>query len=154
MEKKKSVGVTIFGIIMLIHSLWFLGGMLCEVFYYSIPVGMRFYGEVMEFYRLTFYILWFMFPVTIPIFLIYLIASINILRFRNWARVLALHISGLIGIISGFLYFSMCSKTSSDHVVVLLFFFFLYFFPCVLFFYYFTRPKVKEQFKKEEIPNA
>ncbi len=138
MEKKRSVGVTVFGCIGLC-------GAILDVFW-----------SLFNIQNLNLFLLF--------IGLIFIFLSYNLLRLKNWSRTLLLRVN----IITAF---------AMTIVVVLILFilpikdiigefkrrgYFLYtsilfsitFIYTCSFIYFFTRPKVKEQFKKEEIPSA
>ena len=92
--------------------------------------------------------------------LIYLISSINILKLKNWARVIAVYLSGLIGVRvffiwslvfirlykEGFATLFIGGDTSAAWGLGIVTWVTLIFLPAFLFLIFFTRPKVKRQF--------
>jgi len=143
MEKKRSVGVTRMGIIMLLYALLLLLGVTIMIQ----PIRPWSAGILAG---------------AILLGIIYLVSSIGILATRNWGRVLAVYLSAflllpiviitiwiLVSIISGYverggggpgsevIAFPMLALTISLPFIL----------PPLMFFYFFTRPKVKEQFK-------
>ena len=103
--------------------------------------------------------------------LIYLISSFNILRLREWARILAVRFSGFVVIISILCLYDII-KTPANYfndesltfispqlqaiipedpflkAIFIPIFIFAPVLICTLFWFFFTRPKVKEQFKR------
>ena len=135
MEKKRSAGVMIISIIMLMYSLWFVGDMLIET------PGILFSPS--DLYNSQGG--WFMSPF---VGLIYFISSLGIVKLKEWARKLAVYFSALISfliVILIILVFNAAFQGECLPGVELLLI--PMFSPSVIFLIYLTRPKVKEQFK-------
>jgi len=164
MEKKRSVGVTVIGIIMLIYSLLWLGGN----FILCLPYKMVVTGPLILRILIVWAALFFEAVIKIMRFkqsgflvgLIYLIASINILKLKKWARLLVVYFSGLMGLFYIFIVLSVFMagyregtlfNFSGDTAFVWgcgnLFWATPTFIPIFLFIIFLTRPKVREQFR-------
>ena len=143
MEKKRSVGIMICGVIMLFYSLYLLRNSTMAFFNFkNLPL----------FYRVRMV----MRPVcliTLLPGLIYLIASVGILRMKNWSRLLIIYFSILllllifyvaISIIPGIIRRDFEGPAAIGLLPLVLIIPLL---PSLLFLIFFTRPKVKEQFK-------
>jgi len=160
MENKRSVGITIVAVIMLIYSfLW-----LSANFILSLPFERG--AHTPSIFRTLYLIATIFFAILIAIMrfkqigfllgLIYLIASINILKLKKWARLLAVYCSSLMGLfyifilivsfISGFTE-GFSGDTGFAWGMGFLVMMTPVFIPIFLFIIYFTRPKVKEQFR-------
>lgn len=115
---RKPLGITILGSLIICFGLSNL---------FLIFIGIGFYLNILGF-----------------IFNVFILASgIGVLLLKNWARIGVIIISGLIGLFSALallLFFG-------DNVFIS-FMFALLAVVCAAIFYYFTRPKVKECFKK------
>ena len=137
MEKKRSVGVTVFGIVMMLYSfeglrfslrMWF--GLLRHSYNYKLFIPKE-------------YILMTM------IILIYFIATLGVLRLKKWGRVLAVYSS----IFSCIFYVTMELRNLFTNFDTIYYpsklFFYLSSFYLILpliFLIFFTRPKVKRAF--------
>lgn len=119
MDKKRSAGITVVGIIMLVYSIWLLGSGLLTASLDRLFLG-----------------------------LLYLIPSFGILRFKQGARKFSVYLSGFISvcliIIALTLFFRNFDKTLSllfikNTIMPLL--------PSLFFFIYFTHPTVKGHFR-------
>ena len=131
MNKRRSIGITSVGILMLMYSLWFLGGI---IFDYS-----EFLPESMLFFTPSDFMNsqggWFLPPL---IGIIFFIFSIGILKLKDWARKFTVYFSALIFFLSSILLFS----GGGIGMLVI-----IPFLPSVIFLIFFTRTKIKEQFK-------
>ena len=128
MEKKRSVGVTIFSVIMII------AGIVLIFATYSVPL-------IIESFM----------PTAMLSLCIIIIVGIYILKRKNWARILVLWVTSLWVIVGLLTTYSSIFKTAmpgSKLVVnIVADFLIWHFLPFVTTFYFFTRPKVREQFK-------
>jgi len=117
MEKKRSVGVMVFGILALLFSFAYLTeiSILSKVLDTKIVVLMGF-G--------------------------FLISGIFLLKLKNWARILFLFTAGAQSLV--YIWWNFTVKRDFLEHLVLLFVAILLF---LIFYYFFTRPKIKEQFK-------
>lgn len=92
MEKKRSVGVKVVGIIMFIYAFWLLSGGILK----TVP---SFYISYIRFAPILIKKI-FLFTglplVALLAGLIYLVSSIGILRFKNWGRLLAIYFTTLL----------------------------------------------------------
>lgn len=145
-KKKRSVGVTIVGIIAIIYGI--------NHCIFSLPLVPMFSSSIRQghFYQFPLIVLYLM-----P--LIYIVVGINILRLKNWARILGIYAALLTIILSlwqsmgtagGFLRFfvNLGKESHSDIFPNSELFFTSYFtIPALLFLLFLIRPKVKEQFK-------
>lgn len=151
MEKKRSVGVTVIGIVMLLYSLLVL-----ILFALRSPFYLR--SCISNFFRPAIILL----LVRKLMLLLYFIAGIGILRVKSWGRYLALFVSILLLLfaIGDFLPATIsiiknpegaCDVGWCGIVGILLLFVIsaisLFFVP-VLCLFYLTRPKVKERFRE------
>lgn len=134
MEKKRSVGVKEVGVIVLLYSLWLL------VSGWRLPSLDR-----------------------LLLGLLYLIASINILRLKKWARKFILYLSGFIvasvimivltlfyrniSLISGPT--ELVRTTTREFTRMMMWNVIIPLLPSIFFFIFFTRPKVKALFSPE-----
>lgn len=177
--KKRAKSIIVVGVIMLIYSLWlcigslFLSGMwprfllfsrIHSFYQYLHPIlrlSLTFRQPIFCYHRgsLTWH-----YYLSLPLLfggglvgLIYLISSINILRFKNWGRVLGVYFSALI-LLSLTVKF-ICGIIIEPEILapgnflygfpfVLFAIIIPFILPSLLFLFFFTRPKVKEQFKK------
>ena len=105
--------------------------------------------------------LFLLFPLELLLISPFLLIGIGLLRFKNIARQILLVISFIIFIISFGSIIIFFIHFFSGHPFFVygkdkMWFigFLLFFIGSIFTIYYFTRPKIKEQFKKEEIPNA
>lgn len=151
--QKWSIGIKVFGIIMLFYSLWLSSNFYFTrhpVEFYKIPLILRLlcaHSLLMNKYSFL----------TLLIILIYLISSINILKLKNWARVLSVISSGiLVSVMSLFILILFMSKSgflgpeykeNFAWVLMPIYDSIKHFFPAFLFLFFFIHPKVKERFK-------
>jgi len=147
-EKKRSVGVTIVGITMLIYSLWLLYGFFSMVVLY---ISFKYHIEKLSkvipaaVFRLlygnsyTFGIFYNLDYVALLGGLIYLISGIGLLRLRNWSRIVAVYFSAIL--IATLIFITAILRlTLMKTLIVAL--------PLpLLFLILLTRPQVKEQFR-------
>lgn len=120
MKKKRSVGVTIFGIFAIMFSFAYL----TEIQRLSKVIDLK---------------------IVVIMGISFLVFGIFILKLKNWARILFLFVIGgqsLIYVSWGFAHGA--NKGFLEYFVMLIVAVFLF----LVSLYYFTRPKVKEQFKR------
>jgi len=124
MEKKRSVGVTTLGIVLLVVSIALLA--------YITVISMR-----IGFWTIRGFIVTYCFPIAL------LASAVGILRLKNWARVL------LIVTLMCWLFFGCFGVylAAPQGIGGWLYFFAGNFLPLLVFGYFFTRPAVKAQFK-------
>lgn len=132
MEKKRSVGITIIA--------WFsiIG------FILSLPIALNF-NLLIGLYR-NIYFAYFMILYTIIFNSLYVIAAVNLLKLKDWARRLMIlwHIIGFpIRIINEF----FMKKQLNNNSAMTVFFVSVTSVLVLIIIYYLTRPKVKEQFR-------
>ncbi len=134
MERKRSIGVTIFGWILIFFP----------VTLYIIPlVHILIKGNPLEIF---FYYVWMVFAGSPLYFLTnlgYIIFGIGVLQLKKWAGIYVIYF-----ILFGFLYIMIYPRlhpysTYSYHVLAKAYFIIIH----SLFIWFFTRPKVNEQFK-------
>lgn len=143
-EKKMSAGVIVISIILLIYSLWLVGFFVN----FLVLVGYRLFGSINPPYLyfpelVRGEIVLFLKSVT---GLIYLIASINILRLKNWARIITVRLSRLV-IFVAVIFVGVNLFSIGQYAILLLIHLLPIIMISLLFMIFFTRPKVKEQFE-------
>ena len=132
MEKKRPIGVTVFGII----------GMVFYAFIFLLAAFGSFLGNA-SLSDSVFAFISLLFGISL------VISGIFIIMLRRWARILFIFQMCLIGTLAGlWLIIAIITKQIDNSLIFFLTFviFFLFLLPiCCI--YYLTRPKVKEQFK-------
>jgi len=125
MEKKRSIGVTIFGYLTLICAVWWISNII------RIIVTQ---GEVESYESMPFYLIGAIINIAL---------SVGILKLKNWARLIFLWLFGIgsIGMFLGGLWMG------GDNLLLVILSSSIFLLPGALFIYFFTRPKVREQFK-------
>jgi len=158
MEKKRSIGVTVFGWVLITYFLY--NAIFTLLWSFFIPETPRSIEPVATFMRLklahpsmVLMKLWFVGNlITGPfLFISSIIAGIGVLKLKTWSRKFVVFIYSL-GIISKLV--QICIVLSKDSDVNYFFYkeieFFSFWLNWVFYIaiiYFFTRPKVKEQFK-------
>lgn len=151
MKKKRSVGVTVFGVVGIAIGLWIIIGF---AMLSSFATGIYTTSSCVDLLVQFFYAI---------LALGFTVCGASILTLRHWARILFLSFMGvysLLGLVP--LYFVTVINAAYGggiiHIGPLMFFLGVYLvvfgLPTVLSFIFFTRPKVKEQFKKEARENG
>jgi len=154
--RKRSVGVTIIGMFIILAGALILFYSVFMYFIINIPSAPRF-TLFLIFGLFTYlskegYIFWAILSNLVG--MIYSLSGINILRLKNWGRVLVIYCSTIVlAALLIFTYFKILPfmDIPAARLVLVPNFILPVFLPNVLFFlifiYFFTRPKVKEQFK-------
>ena len=130
MEKRRSIGVMIFGILLLLFAVFPIGVLIRALIN---PVYAVRPGAVAMYFAMA---------------VMLAILSLGILKFKNWARVVCICMAWIWGIsviAVGFTLGPDLSSEPTDFVILGVLFYALCVFGPVIFFL--TRPKVKEQFK-------
>ena len=147
MEKKRSAGVTVCGIMMISYSLWlFIAAGITPVSYF-------FYRFLPTPFKMALKISAGLPLITLWISLIYLVPSIGILKLKNWARLFTVYFTILlllpcIYVLAILTIFTIKGGLEGPAVIGYLpIFFVLPIMPFIIPLIYLTRPKVKEQFK-------
>ena len=127
MKKKRSIGITILGFSLLLPVISILLQFLPRVLLYC------------QFRRINFTADFLVILTSVP----FIVASIGILKLKNWARIFCIYWVALIGLYFCYLclsvgYLSLRSILEALVVSVI---------PAIVIIFYLTRPKVKEQFK-------
>jgi len=136
MEKKRSKGVTVFGILLICSPLIIsLVAVILLLTFTSIPLKFFLKATIKT----------WMSNYSILIFLAKIFLGVGVLKLKEWARKLVIVFAGvgLFGLLINCYIKSDIIFTDNLTLVIML----LSFIEVSLFLYFFTRPKVKEQFK-------